>query len=124
MPATGAFHVNVCGAVGVETTSGAANGFSDVVVAFLLDGARSGSAFPDGQGGEGIVLAANNGGIVNAIQTWSQCYTFPNGTLAAGTTHTFQMGAQGEGGSNSIVGATSDSDSALQGQLYVEVIVE
>jgi hypothetical protein len=124
MPAAGTFHVNVCGAIGVSTTSMANNGFSDVTVAFVVDSAR-GAGFPGNVGGEAAVAPVNNTGLNEAGQEWSQCYTFPNGTFANSSTHTFQIGVQGDGiGSTSIIGASAGSDLASQGQLYVEIIEE
>src|SRR6185437_4740540 len=118
---------NICGAIGVQTTSANQFGWSDLVIGFLVDGGRAAGAFPGGGGGEGIVFPMNSTNTVG-VQTWSQCYTFPNGVFAAGSTHTFQLAAQGEGnagGSSATVGALSSSmTAAQQGQLWVEVIEE
>jgi hypothetical protein len=117
MPAVGAFHVNVCGTVGIATTSEASTGFSGMSVAFDVDSARTALS----GGGEGVVGAANPIGA----GTWSQCYTFTAGIFAAGSTHTFQMSAMGlslAGGSTATVGGSSGN--LLQGQLSVEVVKE
>jgi hypothetical protein len=117
MPAVGAFHVNVCGAVGVATTSEQSTGFSVMSVAFEVDSARSALS----GGGQGVVGAVNPIGV----GTWSQCYTFTAGVFAAGSTHTFEMSAAGfptAGGATATVGGNTGS--LLQGQLSVEVVKE
>jgi hypothetical protein len=124
-PAGTTFHVNVCGEVGVTTTSGAANGFSDVTVLFMVDSARAAAAFPAGFGGFATIAPTNTSAVTDNGQTWSQCYTFPNGVFAAGSTHTFQMAAFSQGiGSTATVGSSPAQDLTTLGQMWVEVIEE
>jgi hypothetical protein len=124
LPVTGSFHVNVCGTVGVTTTSGAAFGFSSTNILFFVDSSR-GAGFPASSGGTGLVWVMNSNTAI-ASTMWSQCYSFPAGTFANGSTHIFQMGAAGlgaAGGSSATVGSGT-AGSILQGYLSVEVIKE
>jgi hypothetical protein len=124
MPATGVFHINLCGTIGIATTSGSALGFSEMDVLFFVDGARS-AGFPGNQGGSAIVWPMNSQTASGGTATWSECYAFPSGTWANGSTHAFQMGASGMGavgGATATIGAAPASP--MQGHLSVEVVME
>lgn len=121
MPASGTFHVNVCAAVGVQTNSSSSSGYSVTDIFFLVDGTQTAGTFPGG--GFALLTMLNTSAAAYAMQNFSECYTFPNGTFANSASHVFQLGAQGAGaGSSATVGG--DHTSAYQGQLSVEVIQE
>jgi hypothetical protein len=125
MPAAGKFHVNVCAQVTVTCSDMVnVNGFSVMNLAFYVDNSRTLGGFPGNQGGAGPVGALNNFGVAGQEVMWSQCYTFPSGTWANGSTHTFQLGVNGTsiGGSPAIIGGPAGS--AEQGDLWVEIIMQ
>jgi hypothetical protein len=125
MPATGAFHVNMCSYVGVATTSGSSTGFSGADVLFFVDSTRAAAVFPNNDGAYQRIYAANTTGLTKIFYYSSMCYTFTNGTWANGSTHTFQVAAAGSattGASTGTVGG--DLNSVGQGNLYVEIIKE
>lgn len=105
--------VLVTGSIGVQTSSGAATGFSSVDVVVALDGALLAN------GGYDRIVVGNNGGITSQIRYANFSVSFPS--LTAGThTLAFYSAGTGSGGSNATVGGNNSS--VLQGTMSVTMV--
>lgn len=97
---------------GIQTTSGAVNGFSAVDIALFLNGALF------GQGGYERVTVVNNTGVVTVLGFFSKEVI---AALPAGT-YTIEVKALKNLGANAFVGG--DNTSVLQGVLITQVIYQ
>jgi len=118
MPANPIVYVSADG--GAYTTSEDGDGFSGIFVGLAVDGIPEVVDVPTNQ--EPLTML-NNAGVTENIGHWSLSEVFPLGTFAAGSTHTFQVGAQGGGiGATAVVSGLYDLDPALAGTISVLVM--